>query len=200
MKGRGQRRIVQFLVIGLIGFSLILGGDRLGGTSGWGLKSATAQVLQPEAVAANIYERFPDLPLENQYINQNTGEAESSTLVGRIIRYHQYVKRRPNGFRLDWKLTLADYLGVNEPVEESRYPGHVNLQVNPYAGDIEAVKSLDLRQRNEIVEALVSIYDPEGVYSLSKPTLEETEVEPSPSRQRPSVTFPQPGDADLLLP
>ena len=200
MINRRHRRVIRLLAA-VLAFSLVWGGNQLGEMSGWGFRSA-AQSLQPEFVATEVYKRLPDLPLENQYINQNTGEVESdSTLVSRLIRYHQYVKSRPNGFRLDWKLTLADYLGVHEAVEEARYPGHVNLQTNPYAGDIEAVQSLDLRQRDQLVEALVKIYDPQGVYSLAKPkpSVEETDP-PSPTPNRPSVPFPQPGDADLLLP
>ena len=164
----------------------------------WGLPSATAQTLRPESVATAVYKQIPGLPLANNYVNQEGKTLSDNTLVSRLVRYHQYVKNRPTLFRLDWKLTLADYLGANEPVDQARYPGHTTLQTNPMAKDIEIIKSLNLRQRDALVDALVSLYDPQGNYS--EPTVLEDTPTPAQPDSRPPITLPQPGDAELLLP
>ncbi|MGF1482066.1 MAG: hypothetical protein ACFB4I_21735 [Cyanophyceae cyanobacterium] len=159
-----------------------------------------AQTLRPETVAAEVYERLPNLPLANDYLNQEGEVASDNTLLSRFIRYHQYEKDRPTVFRLDWKLTLADYLGANEPiVDASRYPGYSTLQNSPRDQDIAAIKNLNLRQRNELVEILINIYDPNGRFSLAQPE-EQTPSEPAPSPRRATPSLPKPGEAELLLP
>lgn len=105
--------------------------------------SAIVQLVRPTEVWPQIYEQLPDLPWENNYVSTETGEVEANnTLVGRLVRYHFYVKRRPPNFRFDWKLTLADYLGANELLQESVYPGYESLKENPMEGDRQAIQSL----------------------------------------------------------
>jgi hypothetical protein len=139
---------------------------------------------------------LPDLPLENNYVSAETGFAETeNTLVGRLVRYHFYVKRRPPNFRFDWKLTVADYLGANELMQESIYPGYESLKENPMEGDRQAIKSMTRDVRNALVDVLVEIF---GGYSPeeenSSPARQDIS-EPSTPRLPP---LPQPGDADLL--
>ena len=109
----------RYVALAFLTLSLVLGGAIATPV----LRPATAQlppVMVPRvpidnATAQQIYAQLPDLPLENQYIDQETGDRdEANTLVRRLIVYHLLVKGRPPFYRLDWKLTLADYLGANE--------------------------------------------------------------------------------------
>ena len=96
------------------------------------LSPVQAQSLRPNSVAEQIYQLIPELPLENQYLSQETKEvATNNTLVSRLIRYHQYVKSRPVKFRLDWQFTMADYLESNEQISYDRYPGSKTLTNHP---------------------------------------------------------------------
>lgn len=160
---------------------------------------AYAQRQTPETIAQQIYEQMPEIPKNNQYISSNTGEvAPQHTLISRLIRYHEYVKSRPTIFRLDWKLTLADYLGYNESMREGSYPGFSTLTQNPFTEDRKLIKSLSREQRNQLVDMLVSIYQP--------PSPESEEITDSPERENvsdqntPSIILPQRGGADLLMP
>lgn len=106
-----------------------------------------------------IYTLLPDLPKENTYKAKEGGQvAIDNTLVGRMILYHIYVKGRAPNFRLDWKLTLADYLGANELMYDYSYPGNDNLRTNPFDGDRAAVKKLTRSQRNALVQALTNAF------------------------------------------
>ncbi|MBE9171441.1 hypothetical protein IQ238_29435 [Pleurocapsales cyanobacterium LEGE 06147] len=157
-----------------------------------------AQTLNPDRVAREVYQRLPGLPPENQYISRETGAiASDNTLMSRFIRYHQYIKSRP-GYRLDWQLTLADYLGINERIDSSRYPGSTTLRSNPLEGDRTVIKNLSRRQRNQLVDLLVSIYNPQPP---STPDASNQSPQPSsPNTTNTKPRLPQPGDAELLLP
>ena len=166
----------------------------------WVLPKAIAQDIRPEEVAEEVYKLIPSLPRENQYLSQETGEVDlDNTLMSRLVRYHEYVKNRPLKYRLDWKLTLADYFGINEPIRDFRYPGSSTLQLNPLEGDRAIITSLSRRQRNELVDTLVSIYNGQQQNSSTSnsPTLEDR---PPSSNSNPIPRLPQPGDAELLLP
>ncbi|WP_088240040.1 hypothetical protein [Calothrix rhizosoleniae] len=124
-----------------------------------GIQPAIAQFPNSGDIDQIIYQKIPDLPRENQYISKETKKvATNNTLVSRIISYHNYVKRRPPNYRLDWKLTLADYLGANEMMYEKFYPGNDTLKKNPLKGDRAAIKKLNRRQRNALVQALVDSF------------------------------------------
>ncbi|MEP0913107.1 hypothetical protein NDI45_19530 [Leptolyngbya sp. GB1-A1] len=184
---------------------------------------AQQQFLRIEEAAAQVYALEPDLPLENQYVNEDTGRvSDRNTLLSRLIRYHSYVRGRPFTYRLDWKLTLADYLGANERVIASTYPGVDTLRPSPHAGDIAAINRLTRNQRDRLVNALVSVYAvytppaapaapssaeppassasqfPEGVIPPS--TNIRPAPQPAPRPAAPSLQSPQPGDAQLLAP
>jgi hypothetical protein len=191
----------------LTGVYVLLGNAEvrdLNGLSGLVIQPAMAQFTIPQEAWKRVYERVPDLPKENQYISRETGKVdENNTLVSRLMRYHVFVKRRPPMYRLDWKLTLADYLGAHEYLEEDRYPSADNLRQNPAEGDRQAVQKLTRAQRDALVNAIVSVFNPNSTQS-SAPTPSETPSDtpappPTPS-PRATPSLPQPGDAQLLMP
>ncbi|MEQ9238740.1 hypothetical protein [Coleofasciculus sp. E2-BRE-01] len=159
---------------------------------------ASAQLMRSQDTWRQVYEQLPDFPKENQYVTNETGEVNlESTLVSRLIRYHLYEKRRLPNYRFDWKLTLADYLGANEYINESDYPGSNTLTENPMAGDRAVIEKLTRQQREDLIEVLVSIYNP----NRPDPQMSTPSPQPSPpsTPTRPSNPgLPQPGDADLL--
>ncbi|PSF35709.1 hypothetical protein C7H19_15860 [Aphanothece hegewaldii CCALA 016] len=164
-----------------------------------------AQSLRPEYVANIVYQRLPEIPKENQYIRQSTKEVDpDNTLISRLIRYNQDVQKRPVRYRLDWKLAFADYLGANEPVKEERYPGRNTLTVNPYKKDLEVIRSLNRRQRNELVNIIASVYNPPASQSETPQPTPQSSPQPTPQPSPPTApqkpTFSQPGDSQLLKP
>jgi len=120
---------------------------------------AMGQRIRSDDLWRVVYERIPDLPKENQYVSLETGKVNpDNTLVGRLIRYHIYTKGRPPIFRLDWKLTLADYLEVNGTMDTADYPGVNQVRGNPAPGDIAAIKKLNRVQRDALLQALVDVF------------------------------------------
>lgn len=116
--------------------------------------------INPTTIATQVYEQLPDFPLENQYISSDTGApATEDTLISRIIRYHIYIKERPTNFRLDWKLTLADYLGAFERISADRYPDY-ELRENPLVGDRTVIQALSRQQRDRLVNVLYEVFTP----------------------------------------
>ena len=148
-----------------------------------------------------VYQKLPNLPLENKYVSRETGKVNpDNTLVDRLIRYHLYVKGRGPNYRLDWKLTLADYLGANELLQENVYPGADALRQNPLEGDRAAIARLNRKQRDALVQTLVSVFNPN---SAAATTDTKTPSQPSTAPSQPTEpNFPQPkpGDAQLLQP
>jgi hypothetical protein len=167
------------------------------------LPAATAQRVQIDQVWQQVYQEVPGIPLENEYVNKDTGDVSTNnTLINRLIRYHIYVKGRPTAYRLDWKLTLADYLGVNERMDEQTYPSGTSLRINPLDRDVTAVRSLNRAQRDALVNVLVSLFNPNSQIP-SEPPAPTPSPTVAPSPVNPPVRFPaqpQPGDAQLLQP
>jgi hypothetical protein len=196
--------IQRQLVAAVFGLLLVLGGEYL--KNGLEMQPVIAQTMRPESVAVLVYQRIPNIPQENQYIRQETGKVDpDNTLISRFVRYHQDVKKRATRFRLDWKLTLADYLGVNEPIKPDRYPGRSSLQTNPLEGDLKAIQSLNHRQREALVDLLANAYKPQQTDAQPvKPNLNPSSTNPSsqpakpPTPSNPSLS--KPGDAQLLMP
>ncbi|WP_177176111.1 hypothetical protein [Trichormus sp. NMC-1] len=152
-------RFKSALIIAVIAVSVIITGTV--STSLLSISPAVAQRISPSDVWQLVYQQLPDLPKENQYISKETKKvAENNTLASRMIRYHIYVKGRSPLYRLDWKLTLADYLNANETVYEPSYPGNDTLQQNPIEGDRTAIAKLTRKQRNNLVQVLVDIFNP----------------------------------------
>ncbi|AFY43803.1 hypothetical protein [Nostoc sp. PCC 7107] len=178
--------IVALLVGGLV---VSLGTSQLHHTSFFGIQPALAQRISPSDVWQLVYQQLPDLPKENQYVNKETGKvAETNTLANRLIRYHVYVKERSPIYRLDWKLTLADYLGANEIMYDTTYPGNDTLRQNPLESDRAAINRLSRRQRDALVQTLVKIFNP---------NLQNTSNQPNPTTST-TPQKPQTGGADLL--
>ena len=191
----------RWLGLFLLGVSLTWGITQLelNSSKGWGLKTVNAQTPRPEQAAEIVYEELPYLPQENQYRSAETGEIDPThTLMSRFIRYHKDFKRRSPQYRLDWKVTLADYLGINQSIRESNYPGST-LTTSPLQQDIEVIRQLSRRQRQQLVDLLVDIYNPKPQQTTNQPVLNETEEIPGVSSpSNPSLS--QPGDAQLLAP
>ncbi|MGB5593865.1 MAG: hypothetical protein WBM32_22455 [Crocosphaera sp.] len=169
----------------------------------WRLHPVNGQNLRPEQAAEIIYQQLPYLPQENQYISAETGEIDSEhTLISRFIRYHKDFQRRSPQYSLDWKVTLADYLGVNQSIRESNYPGNSTLQTSPLEQDIQVIRQLSRRQRQQLVDLLVKLYNPKPQQTTTQPLpegIENTSDISTPSTpSTPSLS--QPGDAQLLAP
>ncbi|MEH1875075.1 hypothetical protein [Nostoc sp.] len=158
------------------------------------IQPADAQRIIPSDVWRLVYQQLPDLPRENNYISKENGKvAENNTLVSRLITYHIYTKGRAPIYRLDWKLTLADYLGANEIMYDTTYPGNETLRENPMEGDRFAITRLTRSQRNALVQALVNIFNPSS-QNTPPPS-------PNPTPSPNTSTTPQPpqrGGAELL--
>ncbi|KAM3113709.1 hypothetical protein [Phormidesmis sp. 146-33] len=190
-----KRRIRRFgLTVGTIGLIGLLAG----GTIAAEPSTPTTTRSRVQDAWSKVYQQLPDLPLENQYINRETGKVDpNNTLVSRMVRYHQYIKGRPLVYRLDWKLTLGDYLGINEPMLESSYPGFDNLRKNPLESDRAAISRLTRRQRNALVQALVNVFNPSASQPIA-PSVAKPVAKPQPT-PTPAAS-PQTGGARLLLP
>ncbi|BAB76348.1 hypothetical protein ACN23B_23325 [Anabaena sp. FACHB-709] len=152
------------------------------------IQPAVAQRISPGDVWQLVYQQLPDFPKENQYITKASGRvAENNTLASRLIRYHIYVKERAPNYRLDWKLTLADYLDANEIMYETTYPGNDTLRQNPLKGDRAIISRLTRTQRNALVQVLTNIFNP------------NTPTQPTSRPSTPTTpTPPQTGGAELL--
>jgi hypothetical protein len=204
-----MRRQILAVVVGLV-LALGVGYVKETGIAiGFGSQPVAAQTMRPESVAALVYQRLPNIPKENQYVRQDTGKVdEQNTLVSRFVRYHQDLKKRQTRFRLDWKLTLADYLGVNEPVKPDRYPGRGSLKTNPMENDVKAIRNLNRRQRDELVDAIVSAYkaNEQNRQTPNATPNPNPNSSPKPTPQSPSApsssspSMSKPGESQLLTP
>lgn len=199
-------KIFSFLLLVFLGFSFAILGN-----FNPSLPNAIAQDVPPtvsntsslrvEDVAAIVYQQLPYLPKENQYRRSETGEVDPNhTLISRFIRYHQDVKKRQTRYRLDWRITFADYLGANELIDPDKYPGKISLQTNPVTTDIKAIQGLNRRQRQEVVDLLALIYKPKAsTANPNSPQASPTpQAAPSVDPRKPSLG--KPGDAQLLMP
>lgn len=167
----------------------------------WGMPQAIAQSVKIEEIWQQVYQQLPNFPQENQYVSKETGKvAPNNNLVSRLIQYHMNVKGRTPNYRLDWKLTLADYLDANELILEESYPGSETLQQNPYSNDRAAIGRLNRKQRDALVQSLVNVFNRNfPTQSTATPTPQPT-ASPTPSPEaQPQFIQPQPGDAQLLL-
>ncbi|XLQ12440.1 MAG: hypothetical protein KPI85_05045 [cyanobacterium endosymbiont of Epithemia adnata isolate EadnSB Bon19] len=203
------RQNIRLLIIFLLSATLVIEGGRFKLSRGNSfrvqpinaqtLRPINAQTLRPEEAAGIVYNKLSYLPKENQYIRKDTKRIDPvQTLISRFIRYHRDLKRREPSVSLDWKITLADYLGVNESMKKDRYPGSSTLQNNPFTPDVEAIRELNRHQRQELVDLLVSIYAPKQK-KLKLPTI-QTESIPEFFQPTPTIgpSLSKPGDADLL--
>lgn len=166
---------------------------------------ATGQILiNPRLVAETLYPKLPGFPKENHYIRQdNRQPAPESTLLERFIVYHTTVKGRSPLYRFDWKISLADYLGLNEFLRGETYPGRSYLTVNPMEGDIAAIRQLNRQQRDALVSTLATFYAQQAGLPTTTPQRPQPQTTlPEPTPRSPTVLppLPQPGSAELLVP
>ena len=147
-----------------------------------------------------VYQKLPNFPQENKYVSKDGKVNPNNTLVNRLIQYHVYVKGRSPNYRLDWKLTLADYLGANELIQESTYPGANTLRTNPLAGDRAAINRLNRKQRNALAQSLVSVFNPNSSDATTGTQAPSQPSKTPNSQTAPSFPQPKPGDAQLLQP
>ncbi|MDJ1181166.1 hypothetical protein PJF56_20090 [Roseofilum sp. BLCC_M91] len=153
---QGRLSLIAFGLLGLTALSVMP-------LTSFNWPAALAQTrIRPRDLWRLVYEQLPEFPLENDYVSKLDGEVKpDNTLVERLIRYHLYVKGRTPQYRLDWKLTLADYLGANEIMYEGVYPSADVLTKNPLEGDREAIAKLTRSQREALIDVLVGIYNPQ---------------------------------------
>ncbi len=139
-----------------------------------------------------VHERVPELSKGNTYVDRSTQEVDpQNTLVKRLMRYHLYSRGRSPLFRLDWKLTLGDYLGLNETIPIETYPGNGALTQNPRSDDMAALAQLNREQRQRLVAALVDAFAPDEAPDPQNNT-------PSQNRETPAPP-PSSGNATDLL-
>ena len=117
---------------------------------------SVAGIVRTAEIAQKVYAELPELPLENQYFNQKLKKIDpNNTLINRMLRYHTFTKGRPTDIRLDWKLTVADYLGANDIMDPATYPSHDVLSKNPLDGDRAAVNTLTRSMRDRLIDRLI---------------------------------------------
>ncbi|MGJ3247431.1 MAG: hypothetical protein ACFE0I_15335 [Elainellaceae cyanobacterium] len=162
---------------------------------------ASAQWRGTAEASRRVYEAMPELPLANEYVSSETGNANpENTFANRFVRYHLYIQRRSPTFRFDWKITLADYLGINDWMRADDYPGAGILRTNPLDGDRDIVQNLSRAERDKLVQTLVGIFSPdEPTSSSGESSGASSSAQPSSSDEAPPVRT-DPGAADLLLP
>lgn len=196
----GLRGLCSFL----IGLMVVIGGAWFQGELSLAQTPPASRIMtsiRPEEAAQKVYAKLTFLPLENQYIRKETGQVDPEhTLMSRFIRYHLDVKKRQPRYRFDWKITLADYLGVNEEIIAANYPGALTLQTNPRDSDVKKIQALNRAQRDELVGLLAIIYKPQS--EPSRPatnTPDEAKPSPPPAVVDPSKPgLSKPGDAQWL--
>jgi hypothetical protein len=194
-----DRKIIHFLCVFCLALCLSIWGEQ-SIVNKFLVSSAIAQTIPPESVAVKVYQQIPDLPKENQFINKERQQADpDNTLISRLVRYHLYVKNRPLNFRLDWKLTIADYFNLNEDIKAINYPGSSTLTTNPLESDRQIVTKLNRQQRDRLVDTLVNIYNPQAETSSSTPSQpNQNSATQKPTQTKPALPLPKPGDAQLL--
>lgn len=179
--------------------------------SGWMLaQPAVAQRINPTMVAEAVYSQLPELPKENQFVRRKGDKpAPNSTLVSRLIQYHTLVKGRSPQYRFDWKITLADYLGLYENIREEEYPGHAFLKTNPMESDRKLIRQLTRQQRLALTQILSDIYvsqapppqtAPPPAKAQPKPEKPAGPEDPEPITRPKLIPLPGSGSADLLRP
>ena len=190
------RKPLRLSLIGLISFGLTLIVQVMPGQS----PALMAQTTLPtggytilvEAAAQQVYEIMPELPRANTYKRQEDGEVDpENTLVSRLIRYHRDIKRRPTRYRFDWKLTLADYLGLNEDMRQEHYPGFSTLQSSPLDADKDLIDQLSRRERLTLVNTLAKIYSPGNIPNQTPTNAPDgSTIQREPNTSEPAVVEP----------
>lgn len=160
---------------------------------------------RPDEIGALVYEQLPNLPRENTYIGVRSREVRpNDTFVSRLVRYHQQLQNRRLGSRLDWKITIADLLGVNGVISPEQYPGFETLTPNPLEGDLTVLTRLSRAERDRLIDAILAVVprpqlpadSPEDDAGITPPSPAAPALAPSSNPQLPPL--PRSGAADLL--
>jgi hypothetical protein len=170
--------------------------------------AAQQPYVSPESIATQFYQRVPNFPKLDQYKVSDPKVPNSSTLVERFVQYHTSVKGRSPLFRFDWKISLADYLGLNDFIDGRTYPGKSYLAINPMQDDRAALRQLTRPQRELLVQTLMNIFtrDSRAVSpaepATPAPTASPTAVQPDPavSERGKLQPLPQSSGAGKLAP
>jgi hypothetical protein len=180
----------------------LLGGLLVCTIQGFIPATSLAQLDSPGDLSQAVYKKLPNFPLENQYIRSQTNKpATDSTLVSRLVQYHS-IKGRSPLYRLDWKITLADYLGVNDFLRPEVYPGNAFLKTSPLERDRKIIQALNQSQRNSLIGALVDgATGQDSSVSVAEPA---TPAQPKAAPETPYkptlVPLPVKGSSELLRP
>jgi hypothetical protein len=164
--------------------------------------ASLAQLDSPGDLSQAVYKKLPSFPLENQYIRTQTNKpATESTLVSRLVQYHS-VKGRSPLYRLDWKITLADYLGVNDFLRPEVYPGNAFLKTSPLDRDRKVIQALNQSQRNTLISALVDgATGQDSSASVAEPAAPAQPKAAPEAPYKPTLApLPAKGSSDLLKP
>lgn len=157
---------------------------------------------QPEEIGQLVYEQLPNLERANTYRGVRSGEVRpNDTLVSRVIRYHLQSRNRRLASRLDWKLTMADLLGVNGVVRPESYPGFQTLSPNPLQSDLKAIAQLSRVERDRLIDVILSVV-PRPQTAEVPPEETPPALQPTPPVTAPVTPqlprLPGQGAADLL--
>ena len=151
MLGWTMSRLLAIPVIGLLAL---------------GLPAQAQRLRDIPQVVEDIYEAMPQLPLENTYQTSEGETISSSSWLQRVLLYHIRTQGRLPDSYLDWKLTFADYQGVNVPMFASAYPGADQFTVNPLNRDRELFQSLGREERRQLLDMFLATY---GMADLQNP-------------------------------
>ncbi|NJN76220.1 MAG: hypothetical protein HC796_08540 [Synechococcaceae cyanobacterium RL_1_2] len=190
-KFKSVGKVIKFISIAVCSSILII-------TMGW-TQPLFSQSSSFDRAAQQIYTQLPDFPLGNNFaLAESNQSLENNTLISRLLRYHRG-KFRNNESRFDWKLTLADYLGLNEAISPDRYPGSSTLNTNPLEQDQALINQLNREEREALIMAIVNFYLPSTEVTETNSNQKNQPndaIEGNPSVEEPII--PRAGDASLL--
>ncbi|GAB4216134.1 MAG: hypothetical protein OHK0012_17780 [Synechococcales cyanobacterium] len=169
---------------------------------GW-VTPAVAQLSRVEGASQSVYAALPQLPKEDGYVASSGEGTGYSTLMHRMMVYHIQTRGRSPFRRFDWKLTLADYLDLNEVMLAQSYPGVTIFTSNPYDGDRQVIQGLSRAERNALLNALLigfgATTEPDQWLAPSaRPTAPAADPTPSAATTPQPLIIPATGGADLL--
>lgn len=173
----------------------------------WGLMPPVqAQLREIPRITEAVYAAMPNLPRLDQF-RTGSGESLETSFVRRVLLYHMRSEGRSLRSRLDWKLTFADYLGINLTMFAQQYPGADQFTENPYNADLEALRALSRAEREQLLAILLEAVEFDGIVnSLDVATIDPTlrsplaplESDTPVATPPPVIELPSGGGADLL--
>ncbi len=165
-----------------------------------------AQLREIPRITETVYAAMPNLPRLDQF-RTSSGESLETSFVRRLLLYHMRSEGRSLQSRLDWKLTFADYLGINVTMFAQQYPGADQFSENPYNADLDALRALSRAEREQLLAILLEAVEFNGIVnSLDVASIDPDLPSPfavlepdTPVATPPAVIeLPAGGGADLL--